>query len=247
MNQELANLGGLDCRVIDDLPAGRQPKLIVILCHGFGAPGTDLVALGPELLGLNPDLTDRVRFIFPAAPVALEELAMFGGRAWWPLDVARVTAALEADEIRDLSNDLPDEMPEARRMLTRLVEDVMEQTGLPTSRLVLGGFSQGAMLSTDVSLRLPEPPAALCLFSGTLLCEADWRDLAGGNGSFPVLQSHGRQDPLLPFRMAERLRDLLADAGLEVDFLPFDGVHTIPYEALHRFAALLERLAIDGD
>jgi phospholipase/carboxylesterase len=54
-----------------------------------------------------------------------------------------------------------------------------------------------------------------------------------------VLQSHGRQDPILPFSDAGLLRDLLLEAGLSVDFLPFDGPHTISEEALEHLGALL--------
>jgi len=54
-----------------------------------------------------------------------------------------------------------------------------------------------------------------------------------------VLQSHGREDPLLPFANAEALRDLLVEAGAKVDFLPFSGGHAIPFEAVDRLAALV--------
>ncbi len=242
MNQSSTTWGGLNCQVIDKLAEGQEPQLLVILCHGFGASGTDLVSLGPELFGLNPDLEAGVRFVFPAAPLKLEEFAMFGGRAWWRLNVAHMTEAIQRGELQTLRDELPDGLPEARQMLSRLAEEVMEQTGLPTSRLVLGGFSQGSMVATDVALHLPEPPAALCIFSGTLRCETVWRELAARLGPFPVLQSHGRADPLLPFQAAQWLRDLFVEAGMDVDFIPFDGMHTIPYEAVDRFAALLGRI-----
>jgi len=57
-----------------------------------------------------------------------------------------------------------------------------------------------------------------------------------------VLQSHGLNDPILPYQGAEWLRDLYLEAGFEVDFVPFRGQHTIPFEALHRFASLLGSL-----
>ena len=243
MNMHATVIGGLSCQVIDAITEHQNPRLIVVLCHGFGAPGTDLVPVGPELIQLNPTLAQTVRFVFPAAPLSLDHLGMFGGRAWWHVDVARLTAAIERGELRDLRNDLPDELPQARQMLTSLVEELSRDSGLPTSRIVLGGFSQGAMLGTDVALRLPETPAALCIWSGTLLCEAEWRELAKQRENLRVLQSHGRQDPLLPFQAAIWLRDMFTESGAEVDFVAFDGMHTIPPEALHRFAALIGQLA----
>lgn len=242
MNLDSTTLGGLDCQVVDALPEGKSPELIVVFCHGFGAPGTDLVPLGPELLNLNPDLAEKVRFIFPAAPLSLDDFGMYGGRAWWHLDVEQLHAAIESGKFRDRRNDLPEGLPEARQMLSALVEVVAAQSGLSTSAIVLGGFSQGAMLATDVSLRIPQAPAGLCIFSGTLLCEEEWKQLAAKRGRLRVLQSHGYQDPLLPFPAAEWLRDMLIDADISVEFIPFQGMHTIGAEAMHRFALMLGEL-----
>lgn len=232
-----ANYGGLECQVVDG--AEGSPELVVVLCHGFGAPGTDLVGLGPELLHLAPELKGRVRFVFPAAPLAPPDLAMYGGRAWWPLDVNRLLVAIETGQTRFLCEMVPEGLAAAREKLNGLIDEVGRQTGLPIARFVLGGFSQGAMLATDVMLRLPESPAGLCVFSGTLLCESEWRPLAERRGPLKVLQSHGYQDQILPFAAAEWLRDLLAGAGMEVEFIPFQGGHQIPLEALEQFAAML--------
>ena len=60
-------------------------------------------------------------------------------------------------------------------MLMALVDELGRGTGLAPGRIVLGGFSQGAMVATDVALRLEEPPAALVVLSGTLLCQDEWR------------------------------------------------------------------------
>ncbi|WNZ63434.1 hypothetical protein QEG98_06780 [Myxococcus sp. MxC21-1] len=73
-------LGELDCHVIDALPEGATPELVVVLSHGLGAPATDLVPLGPELMAFQPALADRVRFVFPGGPMAWAH----GGRAWFP-------------------------------------------------------------------------------------------------------------------------------------------------------------------
>ncbi|MEX0703219.1 MAG: dienelactone hydrolase family protein [Planctomycetales bacterium] len=235
-------LGGLNCEVYDELPRDARPRLGVVFCHGFGAPANDLVPLGPALLRQEPALREHVRFLFPGAPLSLDAEGLFGGRAWWPLDIQRLVLAAEQGEFRDLREELPKGLERASETLTALVAEWRAETGLAVDRIVLGGFSQGAMLATDVALRLPERPAALCIFSGTLMAESQWRDLAALRGGLPVLQSHGRRDPLLPFEAAESLRDVLTEAGLQVEFLPFDGPHTIPQAALVRTAALLARL-----
>ena len=106
--------------------------------------------------------------------------------------------------------------------------------GLTADRFVLGGFSQGAMLTTDVALRLKKTPAGLVILSGGLINEAQWRQLALERGPLAVLQSHGKYDSILPFPMGTALRDLCLEGGADVDFVAFNGDHEIPLEVLHR-------------
>jgi phospholipase/carboxylesterase len=217
----------------------------MVLCHGFGASGEDLVPLGAELANGRPELED-VRFVFPAAPLSLGGVlpGWDSARAWWMLDLdrlmsaqmglgdpSRVAAAFRAE--------VPEGLAPARRHLMALVDELSRSSGLPTSSIVLGGFSQGAMLATDVALRLEEAPAALVVLSGTLIAEPEWKARASARKGLRVFQSHGRQDPILPYDNAERLRDLLKDGGLDLEFLAFEGGHTIPLEALSRVADLL--------
>jgi phospholipase/carboxylesterase len=233
-------LGPLECRVIQ--PDGDvAPELVVVLCHGFGASGTDLVPLAADLLQRAPALARHVRFVFPAAPLSLASFGAGEARAWWPIDFEALMAlrASGPEGRATLRTRVPEGLTSARRQLAACVEAVAQTSGLPLGRVVLGGFSQGAMVTTDLALRQEEAPAALVILSGTLVAEADWRARAMRRKGLPVLQSHGRQDPILPFSDAGLLRDLLLEAGLSVDFLPFDGPHTISEEALEHLGALL--------
>lgn len=247
MLSQMQLLGELRTHVWDCLPAGAAPELAVVLCHGFGAPGSDLVGLGPEIVSRSPEVGQRVRFYFPAGPLSLEAAGLPGGRAWWMLDLDRLNAALQQGAIRDLRNDQPAGLPAARQALFTLLEAIGRETGLSGQRIVLGGFSQGAMLATDVALRLPDAPALLTVFSGTLLDEEEWRQLAARRGHLAVLQSHGEADPLLPYVAAEWLRDLFLEAGFAVEFIRFPGPHTIPPVAVTRLAVRLEGLVRPAD
>lgn len=245
MNVRRERIGEMPC-VVTELPAGATPELVVVFCHGFGAPGTDLVPLAEQLVQLEPQL-EGVQFLFPAAPLDLSEMGLYGGRAWWPLDIARMQRAIELGEFRNMRDESPELLPEARRLLVDMIQALQTRYGLPLSRFVLGGFSQGSMIATDVALRLPEAVGGLLIYSGTLLCESEWRPLAAQRAGLKVIQSHGTADAILPFQAAEWLRDFLTDAGLDVRFLPFRGPHTISFEAIEETAKLLRRLMPGGD
>ncbi|HET6323251.1 MAG TPA: hypothetical protein VFG04_01020 [Planctomycetaceae bacterium] len=237
--------GDLDCTLI--VPAGgKKPRFCVVLCHGFGAPGTDLVPLGQELAAMNPDQVGEIAYLFPEAPLELGGYG-FAGRAWWMVDVERFQRAMgNARAMAELRAEVPPGMLESSQALRVCLEEAERHLAVPLSRMLLGGFSQGSMVATDVALRLPSPPAALCVFSGHLLAEAEWRRLAKSRGSLSVLQTHGKFDPLLPFEGAVALRDLLVESGLSVEFVPFDGPHTIPIEGIDRCAALMGEVFADG-
>jgi len=110
----------------------------------------------------------------------------------------------------------------------------------------LGGFSQGSMLATEVTLNLDENPAGLVILSGTLLHEDVWRERATHHKSLRVLQSHGTDDQILPFAGAGWLRDMLNHAGADVEFIPFAGGHEIPHDVLNRLSVFLREATGDG-
>lgn len=232
------SLGGLECRVLQE--GDGPPRAAVVICHGFGAPGDDLVGLYEELNSLAPALRG-VRFVFPAAPLSLASMGYGDARAWWLIDFEQIQAlnAGDLEALQEFRKEEPAGMAKARAMMLKAIDELAVQTGLPLSKLVLGGFSQGAMITTDLALRLPEPPAALVILSGTLLLEDVWRQKAKARAGLPIFQSHGRQDPILRFDAAERLRDLLTEAGSPPQWVPFDGPHAIPQSVLGKLAQFL--------
>jgi phospholipase/carboxylesterase len=239
LNSAVEVFSGLRCQIVDGLKPGTNPTKLVVLSHGFGAPGDDLVGLAGYLIQSSDLVADTCRFIFPAAPVDLAPMGMPGGRAWWPINMAKLAEINQTGDYDELTRLLPDGMLEASEQLVNALREMQTQYGLDDAATVLGGFSQGAMLSTDVVLRWGVVPTALALFSGTVLCSAEWQQFAAEHPGCPVLQSHGRQDPVLPFPPAESLRELLHGNGFDVSFIPFNGPHTIPEEALANLAQLL--------
>jgi len=99
----------------------------------------------------------------------------------------------------------------------------------PHLPIVLGGFSQGAMLTANLLVRAPSQVKAAFIWSpAELLPFPPPQD----GLSFPVFLSHGRQDPILPFSGAEALRAQLTGLGVDVTWFPFDGTHTISLDVI---------------
>ena len=232
----LERLGGLQVRLTggsDGRGGGDGP--FVVLLHGFGAPGDDLVSLW---LALN--VPRGTRFLFPEGPLSLH-MGFGDSRAWWMLDLERRNRDLAAGRARDLSLEVPNGLTEARERMMALLDEAERRLGADPKQLVLGGFSQGAMLACDLVLRTDRPFAGLAILSGTLIAKEEWTPLMAKRRGLLVLQSHGNQDPLLPLVLAEQLRDLLAQAGLAVEWVGFRGAHEIPDLVLGRLEAFIRK------
>lgn len=221
---ELKTVGPLRARIVRN--TSESEEMTLVLLHGFGAPGDDLAGLA-DMIPVAPGTT----LVFPEAVHDLADLAgpMYAGaRAWWMIDMARLEVAINTGEIRDLPNEVPEGLDEARRAVIDFLDALETKEGISLDRLVLGGFSQGAMLAMDVALHTKRKLSGLVLLSGSYIAEREWKPRMSGRAGTPVFQSHGDADPILPFAIAERLRDELTTAGLAVDFHRFSGGHGIP-------------------
>ena len=230
---QTAKIAGLDVRITggaDREGGGDGP--VVVLLHGFGAPGDDLVPLWRALR-----VPSETRFVFPEAPLAPRELG--GGRAWWALDLVAMQAERARGQRSDRSRQEPDGLAAAREHVIALLDGVEKRFGVAGDQIVLGGFSQGAMLSCDVALRSDRALAGLALLSTTLLCRQIWEPRMALRKGLPVLQSHGRRDELLPFEAAVELRELLRAAGCVLDWVEFNGGHEIPQSVLDGLSTLI--------
>jgi phospholipase/carboxylesterase len=222
--------GGTDRRGGGDGPA-------ILLCHGFGAPGDDLVALSRVI-----DAGRDVRWFFPEAPIALDLGWGTTGRAWWPIDMERLQRMMLSGQAHRLADETPAGLAEARAALEGTLAALEKDHGVRRDRLVIGGFSQGAMLTTEVALHAEVPFAGLAILSGTLIAAERWAEAARARGpSIHAFQSHGRRDPILPFAVAEALRALLEGAGATVDWVPHGGQHEIPQVVVDRLGAFAKK------
>ncbi|MDE2039173.1 MAG: hypothetical protein KGO96_06265 [Elusimicrobia bacterium] len=220
--RQLAGLSALE------LPAPGQAATIVLF-HGYGADGADLAGLAQALALPRP-----ARWLFPDAPLSLE----WGGRAWFPIDAAAIERAQRAGTPLDWSDSGAGDLERA----AATAGEFLQALGAGWGDLILGGFSQGAMLAAELALRAPENPRGLVLLSGNLINAAAWRRLAPARRGLPFFQSHGSVDPILGFPGALKLEALLRGAGLKGRLLRFEGGHAIAPEVLESLRDFLSRL-----
>jgi phospholipase/carboxylesterase len=202
--------------------SGGAPRRLVMLLHGLGADGNDLLGLAPYWAPLLPD----AEFLSPNAPFPCD-MAPFGYQ-WMsardPSAAARLAGARAAATILDA-----------------FIDDELAKRGLTEADLALVGFSQGTMMSLFVGPRRERQLAGIVGFSGRLigpeLLGAELRTRP------PILLIHGTNDPLVPFDCMAAAETALATAGVPVETLTCVGIeHSIDGEGLQRGGQFLQRV-----
>lgn len=185
-------------------PAAAEPDGALILLHGRGVNMYDLVPLANEL-----DPERRLVAITPQAPLELSP----GGWHWYVIE--RV----------GFPN--PQTFWQTFETLAGFIEDVLQQVDVSLARTVIGGFSQGAVMSYAVALGEGRPhPAGVVGFSGFVPTVDGFR-LADGLQGYPVATGHGTLDPVIDVEFARRSRAMLEEAGCEVLYRESPMAHTI--------------------
>lgn len=202
---------------------------LVVLLHGFAGLAEDLAPFGRSM-GVAGT------FVFPEAPIDLAPRGL-RGKAWLASDGTTGPGAITSSGPRDLSDFEPEDLDEARARLASLLDELVAEN--PNAPLILGGFSQGAMLAFDLALRTERPVAGLVQLSGCRIAAREWNPRLRGRRGTRAFISHGRQDPDLSFAAAEAWQSDLAAAGWNVDFFPFDGGHETPLGVLRALKKFL--------
>ena len=200
--------------------AGGKPLQLVILLHGLGADGNDLIGLAPYWARLLP----TAEFLSPNAPFPCD-MAPYGYQ-WFSSQDRSPEAVLGG-------------VSAAAPILDAFIDEALAQRGLTDSDLALVGFSQGTMMSLFVGLRRPWPVAGILGFSGRLLAP----ELLGSElRSRPrVLLVHGTEDPLVPYSSLAAAETALETAGVPVETVTCPGVgHSIDEEGLRRGGLFLK-------
>lgn len=192
---------------------------LVVLAHGYGADGQDLIGLGQQWRPLLPGAA----FVAPNAPQPCAMSPM--GYQWWPIErrtPAEAAAGVEA----------------AAPLFARFIEAELTRHGLPASRLALVGFSQGTMLSLHVGLRLTAAPACILGYSGMLVAPERLAPEIAVRP--PVMLIHGEADDLIPPVASEMAAQALGSVEVPVQWHISPGIgHGIAPDGLQIGGAFL--------
>jgi phospholipase/carboxylesterase len=197
-----------------EIETGPNPRTTLIVLHGLGADGYDFVPICGELdlKALGP-----VRYVFPHAPQ--RPVTINNGyvmRAWY--DILGTNLARIEDE------------PGLRKSATEIESLIALENarGVPSSRIVLMGFSQGCAMTLLTGLRHRERLAGLAGLSGYLpLAATTAAERSEANRDVPLFLAHGTQDPVVPYPSGVASRDALAALGYTIEWHEYPMPHSV--------------------
>jgi phospholipase/carboxylesterase len=205
------------------IETGPNPQAAVIWLHGLGADGHDFEPIVPEL-----ELEQPVRFVFPHAPIRPVTINQgMRMRAWY--------------DILQLGGGPEDEA--GLRASQKLTEELIRAQGLPASRVVLAGFSQGGAIVLLTGLRYPERLAGVMALStylplaGTLAAER-----SAANRETPLFMAHGRYDDLIPMQRAQASREYLQKLGYAIEWHDYPMPHSVCAPEIADISSFLARV-----
>jgi phospholipase/carboxylesterase len=209
-----------------EIETDSQPNASVIVLHGLGADGHDFV---PVCEQLDLRAAGPVRYVLPHAPE--RPVTINGGavmRAWY--DIVAMGGRGGEDEAG---------LRASRALVDALITREVER-GVPSSRIVLAGFSQGCAMTLMTGLRRAQPLAALVGLSGYLpLAATTAAERAPQNLPTPIFLAHGRFDPMIALPRAQASRDALAALGYAVQWHEYPMEHSVCLEEIQHLNRFL--------
>lgn len=215
-----------------EVETGASPQASVIWMHGLGADGNDFV---PVVQELELSGAPHIRFIFPHAP--MQPVSINNGyvmRAWYDVKWGDLEGqSKQADE-----QGLRSSQAAIGQLIAREIS-----RGIKPQSIVLAGFSQGGAVALQAGLRFPQRLAGVMALSTYLpLGESFAQEATAENHKTPVFMAHGTQDGVVPYQMGARSRDVLAQAGYDVEWHEYPMQHSVCLEEIRDLGAWLKRV-----
>ena len=212
-----------------EIETAPNPQVAVIWLHGLGADGNDFVPLVNEL-----DLAGLpgIRFVFPHAktmPVTIN-----GGyvmRAWYDITGAELTRREDEGGLRASQRDV-------EALIAR-----EKARGIPASRIILAGFSQGCAMTLQTGMRHPEKLAGMLCLSGYLpLANVVINERTPESLATPIFMAHGTHDNVVPFARARESKELLVSLGYQVEWHEYMMQHSLCLEEVQDISKWIRKV-----
>jgi phospholipase/carboxylesterase len=198
-------------------PAGDAAASVIVL-HGLGADGTDFLPFADQV---DLSAVGPVRWVLPRAPV--RPVTVNNGyrmRAWY--DIYEFGSQARTDPREDEAG-----LRDSFAAVHALIEREMAR-GVPASRIVLAGFSQGCAITLGAGTRFGHRLAGLVGMSGYLpLASATAAERSDANRNTPIFLAHGRRDPVVGMDRGTASRDLLAGLGYGIEWHDYPMEHSV--------------------
>lgn len=204
----------------------------IVLIHGFGADCRDLAPLHKYL-----DPKSQFTWIFPNGPVSVPLGMAMEGRAWFEIPMEELQKEIASGTPRDYTHLSPKDFAKVLMQMEGLIFELLQDH----KEIVIGGFSQGAMMASHLLGACGDALSGAILYSGVLLDVARLEKSLAGLKPVPFLQSHGRQDPVLFINNGKKLFDVLKSKNFQGEWLEFNGGHEIPMSVLQKSAQFLQK------
>ena len=203
----------------DDFDENQEYPAVVLL-HGFGASMRDLVGLAPSI-----DQSGYL-YLFPNAPIRMQIGLGVTGYAWTPPGQSGgEDAAIRAEEL-----------------LAAFFEEAMERHGIAEGGMVMGGFSQGGMMTYRFGLRRPDMFAGLVILSGRVPSPEILADNLPEHRDQPIFVAHGTQDSMIGVGDARESRDFLISEGYSPQYREYHMAHEINQDVMSDLAPWLHNV-----
>jgi phospholipase/carboxylesterase len=212
---------------------GPSPEWSVLWLHGLGADGHDFAPIVPELLVRDGSRRGwpALRFVFPHAPV--RAVTINNGvrmRAWY--DIRDMNLANRADEAG-----VDESVAQTEALIAREAA-----RGIPASRVLLAGFSQGGAIALATALRRPQPLAGVVALSTYLpMAERLAKEASAAAHTQPLFMAHGQFDPVVPYAGGDFSAHKLRALGFNVDWHAYPMAHQVCAEEIRDLGDWMER------
>jgi phospholipase/carboxylesterase len=245
MHKKEIQINDIHCCIYQHEIPDTKVRSVVVFLHGYCGSGEFLAQRLIVDCGLQ--FQEEVAAIFPQAPILIDndKWAKNGDSAWWKYDRSRLDEfEFQKRPLLEIDEEMPG-LDQATVTIKEMVAKTKREIYPNLQRVMFAGFSQGAILATDLGLDSGVECAALGVFSGTLTKKKKWIEAIKKlpKGKIEIIQSHGKKDHILNIDQARELKVAFEAAGHIIFYYENEAGHALNIGAVQKFGEVIKRNA----